>query len=220
MSQSNVEFEGFRWYVVHTYSGYENKVMNDLMTKVKNIGMEDEILEAVIPMESVTEIRDVETVEKDPVTGEPVEDPNTGEDKIVIRHEKRDVERKKFTGYVFVRVAVYYDEKKKMYKMTDRAWYVIRNTRGVTGFVGSDNTTPLPLSDAEVKALDFTRKSEIKVNFAEGDYVSIISGGLTGFSGPVTALDAANNKVTVMVSMAGRMMPLDLTLDQVEKAVT
>ena len=68
MSQSNVEFEGFRWYVFHTYSGYENKVMNDLMTKVKNIGMEDEILEAVIPMESVTEIRDVETVEKDPVT--------------------------------------------------------------------------------------------------------------------------------------------------------
>ena len=112
-----------KWYVIHTYSGYENKVANNIETVVENRQMQDQILEVKIPMETVTEIKD---------------------------NKKRDVERKVFPGYVLVKLAV--DVEDGEYVMSDDTWYVIRNTRGVTGFVGPESK-PIPLSDEEVLAI-------------------------------------------------------------------
>ena len=168
-----------KWYVVHTYSGYENKVASNIETVVENRKIHDQILEVKVPTETVTEIRDDGT--------------------------KKEVERKIFPGYVLVKVAVYEDEDSDELQMNDDTWYVIRNTRGVTGFVGPEGK-PVPLTDDEV----------VEVNYKKGDMVSIIDGAFEGVIGVVDNVDTDNNSVRVVISMLGRETPVDLELDQVE----
>ena len=164
-----------RWYVVHTYSGYENKVATDLATVVENRGMQDLIQDIKIPMETVTEIKD---------------------------DKKREVERKIFPGYVLIKMIV-----------TDDSWYVVRNIRGCTGFVGPASK-PVPLTDAEVAALG-VEKHSVQVGYSEGDTVKIISGPLEGYGGVIKSIDLANNSVCVVLSMFGRETPVELELDQI-----
>jgi len=165
-----------RWYVVHTYSAYENTVKATIEKNVETRHLQDLIHAVTIPMETVTEITDA--------------GPKT-------------VERKVFPGYVLVKMV-----------MTDESWYVVKNVRGVTGFVGS-GTKPTPLTDEEVAQLG-VEKHEIVVAYAVGDSVTITDGPLTSFVGTVDMLDVPKNKVRVVVSMFGRETPVELELDQVE----
>ena len=164
------------WYVVHTYSGYENTVKATIEKYVDNRHLEDLILEISIPMETVTEITD---------------------------NGPKDVERKVFPGYVLVKMV-----------MNDETWHVIRNIRGVTGFLGSGNKA-IPLSDSDVAALG-VEKREIVVSYKVGDTVKITDGALESFLGTVEEIDLERNKVRVVVSMFGRETPVELELDQVE----
>ena len=165
-----------KWYVVHTYSGYENKVATDIENAVENRKLHDLIAGVMVPTEKVDEIKD---------------------------NKKREVERKIFPGYVLVNMI-----------MTDDSWYVVRNIRGVTGFVGP-GSKPVPLSDEEVAALGVEKK-QVEVNFEVGDSVKIIDGYLDGFIGVVEELDTDRNMVKVVVSMFGRETPVELELDQVQ----
>ena len=168
--------EAAKWYVVHTYSGYENKVATNLETIVENRRLQDLIQEVKVPVEMVPELKD---------------------------GKERLVERKLFPGYVLVKMI-----------MSDEAWYIIKNVRGVTGFVGS-GTKPTPLTDEEVQQLG-VEKHEIVVAYSEGDTVKIADGPLTSFTGVVDMVDIEKNKVRVIVSMFGRETPVELELDQVE----
>ena len=165
-----------RWYVIHTYSGYENKVASNLEKMVENRGMQDLIYDIKVPTETVVELKD---------------------------NKKREVERKIFPGYVFIKMVV-----------TDDSWYVVRNTRGCTGFVGPASK-PVPLTDKEVERFGVETRS-IEVNYEVGDNVKIIDGPLSGFMGIVDELDTARNFVRVTISMFGRETPVELELDQVE----
>ena len=166
-----------KWYVVHTYSGYENKVATNLETIVENRKLQDWIQEIHVPTETVVEIKD---------------------------NKKHEVERKIFPGYVLVKMV-----------MTDDSWYVVRNTRGCTGFVGP-NGKPIPHSAEEVAALG-VEKREIEVNYTVGDTVRITDGPLENFSGIVDEVDLDKNKVRVTISMFGRETPVELELDQAER---
>ena len=166
------------WFVVHTYSGYENTVKATIEKYVENRSMQDLIHEISIPLETVTEITD---------------------------NGPKDVERKVFPGYVLVKMV-----------MNDETWHVVRNIRGVTGFLGEGNKA-IPLSEADVAALG-VEKREIVVSYQEGDSVRITDGALESFLGIVEELDLEHNKVRVMVSMFGRETPVELELDQVEPA--
>ena len=168
--------DGAQWYVVHTYSGYENTVKATIEKYVENRGLQDLIHEISIPLETVTEITD---------------------------NGPKEVERKVFPGYVLVKMV-----------MTDDAWYIIKNVRGVTGFVGS-GTKPTPLTEDEVQQLG-VEKHEIVVAYSEGDNVKVCDGPLTSFIGVVDMVDIEKNKVRVIVSMFGRETPVELELDQVE----
>ena len=183
-------FEDNKWYVVHTYSGYENKVADNIMKAAENRGMTDEILEVCVPTETVTEIKDDKT---------------------------REVVRKIFPGYVLVKVAVAYDDKTQGLKMSDVVWYIIRNTRGVTGFVGPEGK-PVPLTEAEILKLGVEKRT-VSVGYEVGDLVTINSGSFDGFSGTVDKIDLENDTVRVIISMMGRDTPLELGLDQVESAL-
>lgn len=178
-----------KWYVIHTYSGYENKVKDNIEKVVENRKMHDQILEVKVPTEIVTEIKD--------------------------NGEKKEVERKIFPGYVLVKLAV--AEVKDELTMSDDAWYVIRNTRGVTGFVGPESK-PVPLSDREVQALG-VEKRIVEVNYNVGDFVNIVNGPLSDFSGVVEEIDVDKNSVLVRISMFGRETPVEFELGQVELAV-
>lgn len=168
--------EQAQWYVVHTYSGYENKVAATIEKAVKNRRLQDLILSVNVPLEKVVEVKD---------------------------NKRKEVERKVFPGYVLVKMV-----------MNDESWHVVRNTRGVTGFVGP-GSKPVPLTDEEVEALGVD-KHEIIVNYAVGDNVKIIDGPLDGFIGLVEEIDTAKDKVRVVVSMFGRETPVELELAQVE----
>ena len=187
-----------KWYVVHTYSGYENKVATNIEKIVENRKMHDLILEVKVPTEIVVENKEA----KDKETGE----------RVIV---KKEVERKIFPGYVMVKVAVFEDEETGDLEMTDDTWYVIRNTRGVTGFVGPESK-PIPLTEAEVYAMGVEKKV-IKIDYEVGDMVTIIDGAFEGIIGTVRELDVDNNVVCVVISMLGRETPVDLELDQVEK---
>ncbi len=167
--------EEAKWYVVHTYSGYENKVMTTLMQAVESRHLQDRICEVFVPTETVVEV---------------------GKD-----NKQKEVERKLFPGYVFVKMI-----------MSDDAWYIVRNTRGVTGFVGSA-TKPIPLTEQEVKNLGVEKK-QVEVNYSVGDTVQIIGGALEGFTGTVESIDVDNNVVKVIVSMFGRSTPAEVELGQ------
>lgn len=168
--------EDAKWYVAHTFSGYENKVASNILTAVENHNLQHLIQEVKVPTETVTEIKDNKT---------------------------REVERKVFPGYVLVKMV-----------MTDDSWYVVRNTRGCTGFVGPESK-PVPLTEAEVAALG-VEKNIVEVDYSAGDMVNVIDGPLEGFSGVVEEVDTAKNTVRVTISMFGRETPVDLELDQLE----
>ncbi len=169
--------EEAKWYVVHTYSGYETKVATNLETIVENRKLEDLIFDIKVPTEMVTEIQD---------------------------NKKREVERKIFPGYVLVKMI-----------MTDDSWYVVRNVRGVTGFVGPSSSKPVPLTDKEVEALG-VEKHTVEVGYNVGDNVKIIDGPLEGFIGIIDSIDMSKNSVQVIISMFGRETPVELEFDQVE----
>ena len=165
-----------KWYVVHTYSGYENKVASNIITTVENRSLQDLIKEVKVPTEIVTEIKD---------------------------DKEKQVEHKLYPGYVFVKM-VY----------TDETWYVVRNIRGCTGFVGP-SSKPVPLTEEEVYRMGVETRS-VDVSYQVGDSVRIIAGPLEDFVGTVEELDVDKNYVRVVVSMFGRETPVELELNQAE----
>lgn len=167
--------EAAKWYVAHTYSGYENKVASDIEKVVENRKLQEYIQEVKVPTETVTEVKNDKT---------------------------KTVERKIFPGYVLVKMV-----------MTDETWYIVRNTRGCTGFVGS-GSKPTPLTEEEVMKLGMERPTEIEVSYNVGDSVKIMSGPLEGFTGKVARIDKEAEKVHVIVSMFGRETPVELELSQ------
>lgn len=173
------DFNDAKWYIVHTYSGYENKVMTDLEKVVENRGMQDLIYEIKVPTETVEEV---------------------GADGKV-----KQSERKIFPGYVFIKMIV-----------TDDSWYVVRNTRGCTGFVGPASK-PVPLTEQEVQKLG-VEKRVVEVKYSVGDEVKIIDGPLEGFSGIVDELDVDKNYVKVTISMFGRSTPAEFEISQIALA--
>lgn len=169
--------ESLRWYVVHTYSGYENKVKANLDKIIENRGLQDQIIEVIVPMEEQIEIKD----------------------------GKRKTSLKKvFPGYVLV----------KMY-MNDDTWYVVRNVRGVTGFVGP-GAKPEPLTDEEIMNMGI-EELEIVVDFEVGDNVKVMSGPLKDFIGVIEEINMEKRKVRVLVSMFGRETPAELEFTQIQK---
>ena len=188
-----------KWYVVHTYSGYENKVKEDLEKSVENAGLQDIILEVKYPTE--------ETIE-------------------ILPNGKRKVtQRKVFPGYVMVKMLVDVMEKERPAEqgggksvdlvMNPRAWYVVRNTRGVTGFVGP-GSKPVPLSDEEVTSMGVER-IPIMLNIEVGETVRVINGPLENFTGRVESLDIERQKIKLTVSMFGRETPVELDFVQVQR---
>ncbi len=166
-----------KWYVVHTYSGYENKVKTDLEKTIKNRELEDFFFDIVVPMEEQIEIKD----------------------------GKRKTNLKKvFPGYVLVKMIV-----------TEESWYIVRNTRGVTGFVGS-GTDPIPLTDEEIRNMGF-EVTVVNVDYDINDTVRVVNGPLASFIGTVQEINKEKNKVKVLVSMFGRETPVELEFSQVEK---
>lgn len=166
-----------RWYVVHTYSGYENKVKTDLEKTIKNRELEDYFFNIVVPMEEQIEIKD----------------------------GKRKTNLKKvFPGYVLIKMIV-----------TEQSWYIVRNTRGVTGFVGS-GTDPIPLTDEEISNMGFENVS-INVDYDINEQVQIINGSFEGFVGTVQEINKEKQRMKVLVSMAGREIPVELEFSRVQK---
>ena len=166
-----------KWYVLHTYSSYENKVKTSLETIIENRKLQDLIFDVRIPTETVSEKNEAgETVEK---------------------------ERTLFPGYVLVNMIV-----------NDDTWFIVKNIRGVTGFVGPEGK-PVPLTDAEIASLGIMKQAA-QVDYAVGDSVRITSGSLENFTGIVDEIDIPNNKVRVTISMFGRETPAELELDQIE----
>ena len=188
-----------KWYVVHTYSGYENKVKEDLIKAVENAGLSDIILDVMYPTE--------ETIE------------------ILPNGKRKSVTRKVYPGYVMVKMNVDVVEKERPEErgggvsrelvMNPRAWYVIRNTRGVTGFVGP-GSKPVPLKDEEVVSMGVER-IPIVLNIEVGETVRVVSGPLENFLGRVDKIDPERQKVKLSVSMFGRETPVELDFIQVQK---
>ncbi|AWI10832.1 MULTISPECIES: transcription termination/antitermination protein NusG [Bacillaceae] len=173
-----------KWYVVHTYSGYENKVKANLEKRVETMGMEDKIFRVIVPEEEETEIKN-------------------GKSKVV--------KKKVFPGYVLVELI-----------MTDDSWYVVRNTPGVTGFVGStgSGSKPIPLLPEEVSALlkrMGIEEKRIEVDLEVGDTVKVIEGPFANFTASVEDIDRAKAKIKVLVNMFGRDTPVELDFSQIEK---
>jgi len=169
------------WYVVHTYSGYENKVKANLEKRIESMNMEGKIFRILVPMEDEIEIKD---------------------------GKKKVSKRKVFPGYVLV----------EMY-MTDDSWYVVRNTPGVTGFVGS-GSKPIPLSDEEARQIIRQMGGEdfrARIDFSPGESVRVISGPFENFIGQIEEINMEKSKVRVMISMFGRETPVELDFTQVEK---
>jgi transcription termination/antitermination protein NusG len=174
--------EGPAWYVIHCYSGYENKVRHNLEQRIETMGMKDRIFDVVIPTQEEIEVKD---------------------------GKRRTVERHIFPGYVLVNML-----------LTEESWYVVRNTPGVTGFVGMGNN-PTPLRPEEVSQIIKRMEAEaptVKVTYKVGERVRIIDGPFNDFRGVVSEIDMERTKVRVMVSFFGRETPVELDFLQVEKA--
>ena len=177
MSQKNYDMTA-RWYVVHTYSGYENKVKTALEKTVKNRDLDEYFFEIIVPME----------------------------EQIEIKEGKRKANLKKvFPGYVLIKMIV-----------TEETWYIVRNTRGVTGFVGS-GTDPIPLTDEEIRNMGF-EEVPVNVDYEVNDSVQILNGAFKDFIGTVKEINKEKHKVKVLVSMFGRETPVELEFSQVQKA--
>ena len=167
--------EAIKWYVVHTYSGYENKVKVNLEKAVENNGMQDLITEVRIPVEEVVEIKN---------------------------NKRRMVQRKLLPGYVMVKM-----------EMTNETWYVVRNTRGVTGFVGAGNK-PTPLSETDFATV-FDPAPQVSMDIKVGDEVRILAGLFVNFNGKVVAIDEETQRVSVVVPMLKRETDVELAYDEV-----
>jgi len=173
--------DGRAWYVIHSYSGYENKVKKNLEHRIESMGMQDQIFQVVVPTEEEIELKD---------------------------GQRRTTERRVFPGYVFVDMIV-----------NDDSWYVVRNTPGVTGFVGS-GTKPIPLRPEEVEKIMKRMEAEaprVKVSFQPGQRVRIVEGPFEDFMGTVEEINMEKGKVRVLVSFFGRETPVELDFLQVEK---
>lgn len=174
--------DGRAWYVVHCYSGYENKVRHNLEQRIETMGMKDRIFDVVVPTEEEIEVKE---------------------------GKRRTVERRVFPGYILVNMI-----------LSEESWYVVRNTPGVTGFVGMGNT-PTPLRPEEVASIVKRMEAEaprIKVTFRPGERVRIVDGPFNDFRGTVSEIDMERAKVRVMVNFFGRETPVELDFLQVEKA--
>lgn len=170
-----------QWYVIHCYSGYENKVRHSIEQRIETMGMRDKIFDVIVPTQQEIEVKD---------------------------GKKREVERRVFPGYILVEM-----------KMDEDSWYVVRNTPGVTGFVGMGND-PTPLRPEEVSAIIKRMEDEpptVKVNYKVGEKVRIIDGPFNDFIGTVAAIDMDKSRVRVMVNFFGRDTPVELDFEQVEK---
>ena len=176
MSQKDYDMNP-RWYVVHTYSGYENKVKTDLEKTIVNRELEDYFFDIIVPMEEQIEIKD---------------------------GKKKTNLKKVFPGYVLIKMIV-----------TEETWYIVRNTRGVTGFVGS-GTDPIPLTDEEIRSMGF-EDVNINIDYDINDQVQIMNGAFENFIGTVQQISKEKNKVKVLVSMFGRETPVELEFSQVQK---
>lgn len=173
----NETTETARWYVAHTYSGYENKVKDTLEKAVENRGMQHLVQEVVVPMEEQIEIKD---------------------------DKRKTTLRKVFPGYVLIKMI-----------LTEESWYIVRNVRGVTGFVGAGGK-PVPLTDDEIRAMGF-EKLPVEINYEVGDTVKITAGPLESFIGVVEEINMEKEKVRVLVSMFGRETPVELEFSQIQK---
>ena len=188
--------EGRSWYVVHTYSGYEDRVKTNLDQRIKSMEAEDIVFRVVVPSVDEIEIRD---------------------------GQRRTVPRKIFPGYVLVQMMELKQENPAASEaekaLSSKAWTVVRNSPGVTGFVGS-GTAPTPLEEAEVRSIIRQMKAEeprVKVGFQEGQSVRVIDGPFSDFVGTVEEINAEKGKVKVTVSMFGRETPVELDFLQVER---
>lgn len=180
--QPDGESDGRAWYVVHCYSGYENKVRHNLEQRIESMGMKDKIFDVVVPTEEEIEVKE---------------------------GKRRTVERRVFPGYILVNMV-----------LSEESWYVVRNTPGVTSFVGQGNT-PLPLRPEEVQLIVKRMEADaprIKVTFRQGERVRIVDGPFNDFRGTVSEIDMERAKVRVMVNFFGRETPVELDFLQVEKA--
>lgn len=176
MSQKDYDLEP-RWYVVHTYSGYENKVKTDLEKTIKNRELQEYFFDIVVPMEEQIEIKE---------------------------GQRKTNLKKVFPGYVLVKMIV-----------TEQTWYIVRNTRGVTGFVGS-GTDPIPLTDEEIRAMGFEEVS-ISIDYDINDSVQILNGAFKDSIGTVQEINKEKHKVKVLISMFGRETPVELEFSQIQK---
>ena len=165
------------WYVVHTYSGYENKVKANIEKTIENRGLQDEILEVRVPMEDVVEVKN---------------------------GAKKVSQKKLFPGYVMIHMV-----------MNDDTWYVVRNTRGVTGFVGP-GSKPVPLTEAEMKPLGIN-KNQVSVDFAEGDMIVVLAGAWKDTVGAVQKMDHQKGTATINVELFGRETPVEISFEEVRK---
>ena len=165
------------WYVVHTYSGYENKVKANIEKTIENRGLQEEILEVRVPMEDVVEVKN---------------------------GTKKVSQKKLFPGYVMIHMV-----------MNDDTWYVVRNTRGVTGFVGP-GSKPVPLTEAEMKPLGI-QKDQISVDFAEGDMIVVVAGAWKDTVGAVQKMDHQRGTATINVELFGRETPVEISFEEVRK---
>jgi transcriptional antiterminator NusG len=166
-----------KWYVVHTYSGYENKVKANIEKIIENRKLHDQITEVVVPMHDVVELKN---------------------------GVKKQVQKKLFPGYVLLKM-----------DMNDDTWYVVRNTRGVTGFVGP-GTKPIPLTEDEIKALGF-KLEDFVIDMELGDFVKITTGPFEGSVGAVRAINSHKKTVTVHLSVFGRETPVELNFSEIQK---
>lgn len=166
------------WYVVHTYSGYENKVKVNIEKAIENRNLQDQILEVSVPVEEVVEVKN---------------------------GAKKKVSRKLFPGYVFVNM-----------EMNDDTWYVVRNTRGVTGFVGP-GSKPVPLMEDELRSMGFNGPAHIEIDVEAGDTIEIISGAWEDVTAVVRQINQAKQTVTVNVDMFGRETPVEIGFADIKK---
>jgi transcriptional antiterminator NusG len=180
-AKTSLRPEGTEWYVIHSYSGYENKVQKNLYHRIESMGMQDKIFQVVVPTEEEVELRD---------------------------GQRRTVERRVFPGYILVEML-----------LDEDSWYVVRNTPGVTGFVGSGNK-PTPLRKEEVDKIIKRMDAEvpkIKVSFKVGQKVRIVEGPFEDFTGTVDDIDVERARVKVLVNFFGRETPIELDFLQVER---
>jgi transcriptional antiterminator NusG len=166
------------WYVVHTYSGYENKVKANIEKTIENRKFEDQILEVSVPMQDVIEVKN---------------------------GIKKSVQKKMFPGYVLLHMV-----------MNDDVWYVVRNTRGVTGFVGPDSKQPVPLTDLEMRSMGIKKNNEISIEFEVGDTVTVISGVWENTTGQIKQINTHKQIVTISVDMFGRETPVEISFSEVK----